>query len=196
MMLLLIALLAATPLAWVVRHRGRRREHQEGKVDGALLLGALVCALIALVMSAVAATRSVKERRAYAASRPIETTVDACTVSAQRVGGRDAVRSHELRCELVFLRDSQPVRTTVWAGYPRHRAAYDEWVGQHPPGSTLLLRQSLGADRAIWGLERLVPATTTSSHAQRTALGFAVAGCLLLTLSRLAASRGSPTRSG
>jgi hypothetical protein len=131
MMLLLIALLAATPLAWVVRHRGRRREHQEGKVDGALLLGALVCALIALVMSAVAATRSVKERRAYAASRPIETTVDACTVSAQRVGGRDAVRSHELRCELVFLRDSQPVRTTVWAGYPRHRAAYDEWVGQH-----------------------------------------------------------------
>jgi hypothetical protein len=185
----LAILLALVPLAWIVHHRGRRRVAREGKLDGILLLASLVCTLIALVSAGVSGSRAVAERRRYASSRDVETTVQACHVVAQRTGGRDAVRSHELRCEVTYPRQGRTTRATVLAGYPTRRGAYDAWIAAHPPGSTLTLRQSIAGDAAPWGLERLVPSTTTASDAARRALLLGLSACVLLVASRIAARR-------
>ncbi|MDB4906235.1 MAG: hypothetical protein JWO05_1019 [Gemmatimonadetes bacterium] len=164
-----------------------RKPGTAGKLDGLHLLGAYCCGLAALAFASVAVVRGLRERDRLAASRPVAVVIESCVVVAQKTGGRDAVTSHELRCD-VSREGGAPVKATVTAGYIGSATPYDEWVSEHQRGSTLELRQSLASDSAIWGLERLVPATTTSAHARRRALQVAVVGLVLLALSRVAAS--------
>jgi hypothetical protein len=192
MQLPLAILLALVPLAWMIRHRGRRHVAREGNADGMLLLASLVCTLISLVSATVSASRSVAERRRYASSREVQATVQGCHVAARHSGGRNAVRSHELQCDVTYMQDARRSSATVLAGYPSRRDAYDAWVASHPPGSTVVLRQSTAGDPTPWGLERMVPSTTQASDAARTALIAGLLACILLVASRIVARR-APT---
>lgn len=184
--LLLALLLSGVPFIWLLRQRGVRRQHNEGALDGVLLLGSLLSAGFALVMAGVALTREARERRTDGATRPLAVRIESCSVVDQRTGGRNATTSAELRCEVAFQTGTTLVRETVRAGYPSSRRPYDDWITEHPAGSTITLRQTAQHPTSISGFDRIVPATTTAYHAARRSLLFAAASCVLFALSRLA----------
>ena len=185
--MLFTAVLALVPVAWMVRHRGARRPAGEGKLDGALLLGALVCSGIAITLMVVAIGRAFGERNAIAGSSPLPTTVAWCGVGEQRTGGRDGARTFELRCDLTYGRGVGKETVTVRAGYLSSRESYEKWTAAHPPGSPLVLRRGRGGDTTLLGFDQLVPSTTTAAHSRRQALLFALVASAFLVLSRAAA---------
>jgi hypothetical protein len=183
--LLLGFLLSGVPLVWLLRQRGDHRQRDGGTIDGVLLLGSLLLAGFALVMASVALTRSVRDRRIEAASRPLPVRIESCSVVDQRTGGPDATRSAELRCDVAFQAGTTFVRQTLRAGYPSTRQPYDDWMTEHPAGSTITLWQDTRHPTSISGFDRIVPATTTAAHAARRSLLFGVTSCVLFALSRM-----------
>jgi hypothetical protein len=184
------AALAALPIGWTVWHRGRRRRRErEGALDGVLLLAALLCSAIALTLAVVALLRLRREARERAEWPTVTAIVDRCTVASSQSGGRSGGLSHELSCVVRFRVGERVLERTVSAGYPARRSAYDRWIAQHPPGTTIRLRHGPTDPTVVTGLSQLVPSTTTGAAAAARALAFAAAGCILFVGSRLAARR-------
>lgn len=182
--------LAALPVGWVVRHRGTRRDRAgEGKVDGILMLGALVLAAFALVLAVVAVVRERREAQVAAGWRPITARLERCAVAERRGGGRGGARAYELACTARVTVAGQPTVRTVSAGFPPRRAAYDAWVAAHPPGSAIRLWQDPRDPTALVGLAQLASGTTTAAAASTRALTFAVVSAALFGTARLVARR-------
>lgn len=176
--------LAATPVAWVIRHRGpRRRKAEEGTSDGLLLLFALVLGAFGAWMAVVAGTRAIGEARLQARWRPAPVTIEACRVTESRAHSGP---SHALSCT---VRDASGRVEEVRAGSPRRRAGYDAWMAAHPAGSPLRLHRDPRDPSSLAGFAALVPATTTADAAARDALRFGAAAALLLALSRAVVRR-------
>ncbi len=186
--------LALLPVRWVASQRGPRRDRaREGASDGMLLLVALLCAVAAFAMVAVSGARMWSEYRLIATTRPVDAEIRRCGITEQRTGGRDASTVYELWCEVAVLADTS--LHTVRAGFPTKRSKYEAWIDTHPAGTRVGLRAPRGDPHTVTGFTTLVPATTTSAHASRFALGSGVgAGVALLgaVMLRRRRMRGAP----
>ena len=184
------AVLAALPLVWLLRHRGARRDRAgEGKLDGLLLLGALVLAVFALFMAGTSLVRRPREARIAAEWQAVEATVGSCTVTERRTSGRTGGRSQELSCTVRLAAADGAVERTLTAGYPSRRSTYDRWIAAHPAGSTITLLRDPRAPATVVGLDLIAPSTTTARAAADQALRFAAVAAALFALSRLVVAR-------
>jgi hypothetical protein len=163
--------LGATPMLWVALHRGVRRDrNREGVASGITLLVSLLLAFAAWLFCGVATMRLRSERDMQRATVPVEAEIERCGITESRSGGRNSSRVYGLWCEVRVAGVSNDTSAVVSTGFITRRALYERWQEAHPPGTTVGLRMSPEAGRALRGFEQVAPSTTTSVSASWTAL--------------------------
>lgn len=176
--------LASVPFIWLVRNRGVRRDRAtEGRIDGLLLLTTLTLDLLAIGMVALALARATGEAREHRGSRPVQARVERCWIVTVPRGLADG-RSYTLECALAHGTGIRESVDTVWTGFIRRAAAYEDWMAANPPGTGLALRQTIRPPARLVGFAQAVPSTRTAARAAGRAFGFSLVALLAFLLSR------------